>query len=197
MSDQCLKNKDLRGKFFDTLGSGHYDTAPMSRPGDPLLDADSLATAGTVIEREFRIADFARLADRLARPEGTATARFALSRIEGVATGELSVRATAELTCQRCLAPVRRVLESQSRLALVASDEAPVPADHEAVACDPQRLDLAALVEDELLLALPLIARHADGEACALAAAAAAQVASDEPAAMRRPFAGLKDLLKN
>lgn len=192
-----MKNKDLRDKFFDTPGGGHYDTAPMSRPGDPLLDAESLATAGSVIEREFRVADFARLADRLARSEGTATARLALARIEGVAAGKLSIRATAELTCQRCLAPVRRELESESRLAFVPSDEMPVPAEHEAVACDPHRLDLAALVEDELLLALPLIARHAEGEACALPLGTAAQEVKDEPAPTRRPFAGLKDLLKH
>lgn len=192
-----MKNKDLRDKFFDTPGSGHYDTAPMSRPGEPLLDAESLATAGKVVEREFRIAEFARLADRLARPEGTATVRLALSRIEGVAAGELDLRTTVLLTCQRCLAPLRRVLESASRLAFVASDQVPVPAEYEAVTCDPHRLDLAALVEDELLLALPLIARHAPGEACALPDAAAAQAVEDGPAATRRPFAGLKDLLKH
>lgn len=192
-----MKNKDLRDKFFDTPGIGHYDTAPMSRPGEPLLDAESLATAGRVVEREFRIAEFARLADRLARAEGTATVRLALSRIEGVAAGELGVQASVLLTCQRCLGPLRRVLESTSRLAFVASDEVPVPAEREAVACDPHRLDLAALVEDELLLALPLIARHAPGEACTLPDAAAAQVVTDEPGATRRPFAGLKDLLKH
>lgn len=169
----------------------------MSRPGERLLDAESLAATGTVVDREFRLAEFARLADRLARPEGTAIVRLALTRIEGVAAGTLAVRATVELTCQRCLAPLRRVLESDSRLAFVASDEAPVPAGYEAAACDPQRMDLAALVEDELLLALPLIARHTPGEACALPEAAAAQVMQDGPAATRRPFAGLKDLLKH
>ncbi|MBX3704550.1 MAG: DUF177 domain-containing protein [Steroidobacteraceae bacterium] len=169
----------------------------MPRPGDPLLDAQSLAAAGAVIEREFRIADFARLAERLAGPEGMATARLALSRIEGVAVGDLRVEATAELTCQRCLAPLQRVLESASRLAFVASDEVPVPADLEAVACDPQRLDLAALVEDELLLALPLIARHAEGEVCTLPDAAASQAEEGGRSATRRPFAGLKELLKH
>lgn len=197
MGDQCLKNKDLRSKFFDTPGAGHYHTAPMSRPGHPLLDAESLAATGTVIEREYRVADFARLADRLARPEGKATARLALSRIDGIAAGELRVRATAELTCQRCLAPVRRTVESASRLAFVASDEAAVPADLEAVACDPRQVDLAALVEDELLLALPLIARHAEGEVCMQPQGAAMPAAADEATPMRRPFAALKDLLKH
>jgi uncharacterized metal-binding protein YceD (DUF177 family) len=49
-------------------------------------------------------------------------------------------------------------------------------------------------VEDELLLALPLISRHAAGEACELPQAQAARTAGRDT---RRPFAGLKDLLKN
>ncbi len=168
----------------------------MSRPGDRLLDAESAATAGSIIEREFRIADFARLADRLARPAGTANARLALARVDGIATGQLQVRAVAELSCQRCLGPVRRTLESQSALAFVADQASPVPEGREAVAGDPRRVDLAGLVEDELLLALPLIARHAAGEACELpkAPAQAADAAAPET---RRPFAGLKELLKN
>ncbi len=200
MDDQCLKNKGLRDKDFDTPGSGLYDTAPMPRPGDPLLDAEHLAAAGWVVEREFRIADFERLADRLARPEGTATVRLALSRTGGVAAGDLKVRATVDLRCERCLAPMRRQLESESRLAFVESDEAPAPQEREAIAGDPRRLDLAALVEDELLLSLPLIARHEVSEACTLpdgAVAAVVAEAVEAPAALRRPFAGLKDLLKS
>lgn len=195
-----MKNKDLRDKFFDTPGSALYDTAPMPRPGHALLDAENLAAAGTVIEREFRIADFARLADRLVRPEGTVAARLALSRIEGIAVGDLTVRTRVWLRCQRCLAPLRLPLESEARLAFVTSEAVPVPADCEAVTGDARRLDLAALVEDELLLALPLIARHAEGEDCPLPEAAARAPAAPAPAGagtMRRPFAGLKDLLKH
>lgn len=194
MGDPRLKNKDLRRPRFDTPGAGHYHTAPMSRPGDRLLDAESAATAGAVIEREFRIADFARLADRLARPDGMANVRMALSRIDGMAMGQLSVRASAQLTCQRCLGPLRRTLESESALAFVADEDTPVPEGREAVAGDARRVDLAALVEEELLLALPLIARHAAGEACELPNTQPARMAAQPT---RRPFAGLKDLLKN
>jgi uncharacterized protein len=200
-SHQCLKNKGLRKRFFDTPQPGHYDTAPMPRPREPLLDAENLATAGSVVEQEYEVERFARLADRLARPEGKASVRLRLSRIDNLAAGELQLRAMVELVCQRCLSPVRRVVESESRLAFVPSDDVPAPSGYEAVACDPRRLDLAALVEDELLLALPHVARHAPGENCALPAGAsgpAAAAAPDTPAGtMRRPFAGLKDLLKH
>ncbi|MGQ0428876.1 MAG: YceD family protein [Gammaproteobacteria bacterium] len=172
----------------------------MSRPGDPLLDAEHAAATGSVIEREYQLADLLRLANRLARPEGSAHACITLAMAVGVATARLRVRATADLTCQRCLQPVRRVLESEAQFAFVASDEATPPEGREAIVGDPRRVDLAALVEDELLLALPLIARHAAGEACELPgsgpAPAVAEAEHAQPA-MRRPFAGLKDLMKH
>ena len=168
----------------------------MSRASQEPLDASNLAAAATVVEREFRLADFTRLVDRLAAPEGVARARIVWRSIGGVPTGQLEVRAEALLTCQRCLGPMRRVLESASQLAFIEHEDAPVPAEHEAIPGDPHEVDLAGLVEDELLLSLPLIAIHDAGEECA------SQVASDADAGppaqeMRRPFAGLKELLKH
>ena len=171
----------------------------MPRVSQEPLDALNLAAAATVVERDFRLADFTRLTDRLATSDGVARARMAWRSIGGVPTGELEVYADALLTCQRCLGPMRRDLQSASQLAFVEREDAPVPADHEAIAGDPHEIDLAGLVEDELLLSLPLIAIHGAGEECR---AQASQVASDRDAGppaqeMRRPFAGLKDLLKH
>ena len=163
------------------------------------LDALNLAAAATVVEREFRLADFSRLVDRLVAPDGVVEARMAMRSAGGVPTGELEVRAEALLTCQRCLGPMRRTLQSTSRLAFVEREDAPVPADHEAIPGDPRRVDLAELVEDELLLSLPLIPIHGAGEKCT---AQGSQVTHDMSAGppsqeMRRPFAGLKELLKH
>jgi len=167
-------------------------------PKEP-LDALNLAAAAVVVEREFRLADFTRLADRLLAPDGMAAARIAMGSAGGVPTGELEVRAEALLTCQRCLGPMRRTLRSTSQLAFVERDDAPIPAEYEAIPGDPRKVDLAELVEDELLLALPLIPMHGAGEQCR---AQEPQPAPDRGAGptsqeMRRPFAGLKDLLKH
>ena len=80
---------------------------------------------------------------------------------------------------------------------MFAEQDAPeLPEGYEAVGGDPRKLDLAALVEDELLLGLPIIPQHEAGEACELPAAVAAAPEAGAPE-MRRPFAGLKDLLKH
>jgi uncharacterized protein len=114
---------------------------------------------------------------------------------DGFAAAALKVEAGVVLTCQRCLGPVRRRLKSTSRV-VFAPESAPVlPADHEAVGGDPEKLDLAGLVEDELLLSLPLVPRHTPAEECN--APGIATKPQPEGQEMRRPFAGLKDLLKH
>ncbi|MGH8242276.1 MAG: YceD family protein [Steroidobacteraceae bacterium] len=162
---------------------------------DPPLNALGLAATGAVVERQYPIGGFARLADRLADASGSAQVRLELALFDGTPVGRLELRAPVSLICQRCLGPLRRELVSESRLAFVAGDDAEVPAEYEAVAGDARRIDLAALVEDELLLSLPLIVQHAPEEDCSPQGA----VAESRPVApeMRRPFAGLKDLLKH
>ena len=199
MLDQCLKNNDLRRICFDTPDRGHYHTAPMPTPREQPLDVLDLAASGKVVERQFAVAAFGRLGDRLAEPGGSAQVRLVLGMNDGTPTGVLRLQAGVILECQRCLRPVRRTVESESQLAFVAQEDALLPADHEPVVGDPRRVDLAALVEEELLLAVPLIARHAPGEECGLPAQAGSRESEPAPAAqeMRRPFAGLKDLMKH
>ena len=194
-----LQNNDLRREFFDTPVPGHYDTAPMSMPPDRPLDALGLARNAARVERMFEVAGFARLRDRLAEPAGTAMARAEFGLRGRWPVARLAVTADVVLTCQRCLGRVRRSLSSESQLAFADEGTTELPDGFEAVGGDPRKLDLAALVEDELLLALPIIPQHEAGDACELPATSAAAVAGPQAEApeMRRPFAGLKDLLKH
>jgi uncharacterized metal-binding protein YceD (DUF177 family) len=83
-----------------------------------------------------------------------------------------------------------------ARLAFAPEETPGLPADFEAAGCEPSDVDLKALVEDELLLSLPLIAQHGPEEPCDLPAGATPSPNEAPPPGMRRPFAGLKDLLK-
>ena len=77
----------------------------------------------------------------------------------------LMVGADTEVTleCQRCLQPMRVPLHAERRIFFVEGEEAAAALDAESdddvLALTPA-LDLADLVEDELLLALPLVPRH-------------------------------------
>jgi uncharacterized protein len=167
----------------------------MSMPPGRPLDAVGLARSAARVEREFEVAGFARLRDRLAQPGGKAlaTAEFGLQGRWPVA--RLAVKAEVVLACQRCLRPMRRALASESQLVFAEEGEPELPEGYDAVGGDPRKLDLAALVEDELLLALPIIPQHEAGEPCELPRAGA--VTEEDAPEMRRPFAGLKDLLKH
>jgi uncharacterized protein len=193
-----LKNNGLRRGFFDTPVAGHYDTAPMSTSADRPLDALGLARSTAHVEREFEVADFVRLRDRLAEPTGSATVRADFGQQGRWPVARLEVAGDVVLTCQRCLGPMRRKLVSEAKLVFADEGAPELPDGYEAVGGDPRKLDLAALVEDELLLAVPIIPQHDPDEACELPdAAAATDEQGAEAAQMRRPFAGLKDLLKH
>jgi uncharacterized protein len=166
----------------------------MPTPPDRPFDAQGLARSGAVVEREFPIAGFARLRDRLADPAGAAAVRAEFRLLNGFTAAALTVEAGVVLTCQRCLGPVRHRLESMSQLVFAPEETPELPSDYEVIGGDPQKVDLAALVEDELLLSLPLITQHATAEECI--APGVATRAQPEAQEMRRPFAGLKDLLK-
>lgn len=169
----------------------------MSTPPERPLDAVGLARSGTQVEREFPVAIFARLLDRLAEPTGQVKAVAAFRQAGEWPAARLAVNAEVVMTCQRCLGPVRRTLVSKSELVFAGEGTQGLPEGSETVSGDPHRLDFAALVEEELLLALPIIPQHEAGEACALPAGEGDDTDTADTAEMRRPFAGLKDLLKH
>jgi uncharacterized protein len=197
MAVQCLKNKDLRNGSFDTPGDAHYHTAPMSMPSERPLDAVELARSEARVEREFQVAAFDRLLDRLAEPAGHVNARAQFRQAGRWPAARLAVTAEVVLTCQRCLGPMRRALASEAEVVFAEEGAPGLPEGSETVGGDPHRLDFAALVEDELLLALPIIPQHDAGEACTLPTGEGDEIDASDTAQMRRPFAGLKDLLKH
>lgn len=75
----------------------------------------------------------------------------------------LRARAPIELECQRCLAPVRYELEVDRHFLFVHGEEAAARLDEESeddVLALTRALDLPELIEDELLLTMPLVPRH-------------------------------------
>lgn len=102
------------------------------------------------------------------------------------------------MTCQRCLEPVSCVVTAQVHLALVWSeDEIQVlPERYDPWLVTEEKMPLATLLEEELLLALPLVATH---EQCPTRLPEGAEPeggASDETSAEKadNPFAVLASL---
>ncbi len=78
-----------------------------------------------------------------------------------------TVSAVVDLQCQRCLTAYRDELDGDFSLALVYNDEMAkaLPAHLDSLLLLPDEpLDIADIVEDELLLCLPMHAMHPEGE---------------------------------
>lgn len=103
----------------------------------------------------------------------------------------LHAQADLPLACQRCLGPMTASLTIERRYQFVASEEAAQALDaeveHEVLAIT-RELDLHALLEDELLLDLPLVPRHA---VCPQPLPLADEASAATP---EGPFAGLAAL---
>jgi len=161
------------------------------------IDASICAHSGTTVERRFTAADLPRLRDAGALEGSQLTARLAFSQFEGRVAIDGELHGTLVLPCQRCMKPFDLPVSEQFRLIIVrdAEELEQEPGGYEAVLADPSRLDLQPLVEDQALLALPLVSKHA-AEDCHAQAIAAESEAADEAEPTQRPFGNLRDLMR-
>lgn len=108
----------------------------------------------------------------------------------------LQIDATVPLTCQRCLGPVDVALAVDRAFRFVADEETAAAQDDDAeedLLVISRDFDLAALVEDEVLMALPLVPMH---ETCPVHVklAVADEAFGADATARPHPFAALARL---
>ena len=184
-----FKNNDLHRNRFDRGGNGPYYTRPMASGLSDRVDCARLADDGVVLERQYPLSELPRLQDLLADARGSVKARFAFARVgDGRAGASVAVQADPQLICQRCLKGFAFKVAADSEIEF-ASSEADAPADspREIYLMDGGSVSLRELAEEELLLALPLVAVCNTPESCGRAPAIETK---------SRPFAALQDLLK-
>lgn len=153
------------------------------------VDCARLAQEATVLRREYSLGELSRLQDLLADAQGSVQARFAFMTLEtGRAGATVEVRAAPHLVCQRCLHAFAFAVQADSEIEF-ANSEAQAPADsqREIYLMDDGTVSLRDLAEEELLLALPIVAACSTPETCGRAPSAGER---------SRPFAVLQDLLK-
>jgi len=134
------------------------------------LDVEAFAKADASIEGTWAIAQLKRLASSTVAPAETGPIAWrARGERRAVRGGQpqawLHVEAKAQmmLECQRCLAPVAADVEAQRSFLFVHGEETAAELDVDSeddVLALTRSLDLRELIEDELLLALPLVPRH-------------------------------------
>ncbi|TPW18792.1 MAG: hypothetical protein FD130_3 [Halothiobacillaceae bacterium] len=160
-------------------------------------DLFALSKRGANFAGRITVALMARLRSLLASDEGDVEVELHFATDEaGCRYVAGSARGSVELQCQRCLERMVYPLDHTFSLALIRSqeEEQQVPAHYEPLIVESEAVSLLELVEDELILALPIIARHAEGS-CSLAVASDnARVVTGAEEGKRRPFAVLVGL---
>ena len=156
----------------------------------PTIDGFEFARHGRELRGDWPVADLPRLQDVVRSTSGAVA--WSLKGVRdamGRPALAVAVEGTLALTCQRCLETLEHRFRSESVLVLAhteaEADADPVEAEGpECIVAGPE-MPVRDLVEDEVLLALPLAARH---ERCDGAA-------GEGRAKTNKPFAGLKGLL--
>src|SRR5690606_15172890 len=131
------------------------------------IDPQRIFANNDSISSEIPLGNFKRLQVYLSDEAGTVHARLTFGfddsgrrRIHGTLSSQVCVR------CERCLENM--LLDIHADLdVLVVSSEAEaraLPAGTESVVADEEGLDLQAIVEDELILSLPIVAYHENAQ---------------------------------
>ncbi|MBV1789893.1 DUF177 domain-containing protein [Marinobacterium sp. D7] len=161
------------------------------------VDPRKLAEREAKIEGVADVSAMPRLVSLLANDSGEVQVELSfavdeqrLRTVSGSASGSVM------LTCQRCLEPVSVDVEAEVNLAMVLNEEQAknLPRYYDPLIVEAEDVELLSLIEDELILSLPLVAYHDD---CSVQtsfgdADEAARTQKDKP----NPFSVLAELKK-
>jgi uncharacterized protein len=169
------------------------------------MNVDAFARGSEKIAGDERLARFDRLLNETLGLGAEAPVSYTAQgevRHEGEAGEEVWLHVTAQvvlpLTCQRCLGPVEMPVSAERSFRFVATEALAEALDEESeedVLVTSRDFNLLDLIEDELLMALPVVPKH---DVCPVVVQL--QVADadfvDEPAEKPNPFAVLGQLKK-
>ncbi|MBD1588892.1 YceD family protein [Pseudomonas typographi] len=169
---------------------------------DPIplhVDPRKLADRNATLEGSVPLADLPRLCDPLSDSVGTVQAGFVFDRDEDrtvVIHSDLSTE--VQMVCQRCLEPVTLPIHSECTYAVVklGANTQSLPTGYEVLELGEDPLDLRDLLEDELLLALPIVPAH-HPEECQPPAGANAPESGAAEVQRPNPFSVLAQLKRD
>lgn len=169
------------------------------------LNIEAFAQEGKPLIAITPLSNLERLAQELhgLQPDLTINWRATGELRPGSAAGDevwlrLEAKTSLPLTCQRCMGAVATALEIDQWYRFVASEDIAMAEDDQSeedlLVLAPQ-FDLLALLEDELLMALPLVPMHDTCPVAPVFSAGEGELAVQEDA-KPHPFAALAQLKK-
>ncbi len=127
------------------------------------LDPFKYADQNKILEGEIALNLMPRLTDLLVDTHGKVKVELEFDRDPQrlrILKGKL--QSTLNLVCQRCLNPVMQEVSSEFTLGIVFNDEQAqnLPRTYEPLLIEDEKLVVLDLVEEELILSLPMFAYH-------------------------------------
>lgn len=148
------------------------------------------------LEGSLKIASLTRLSASLLKDEGEVSARLDFDRgADRRANVHGSLDADLVMLCQRCMSEMIHHAHVELALQLVPAEYA-ADSEEEAVEYSDDQLQVHELIEDEMILALPLVPMHENAQDCEQSEVPQSYLRHDE-VSERNPFAALKQLKLN
>ncbi len=143
------------------MGGEHYICPLMSSALPVVVDAWRMVTSGRIFEGRLPLASMSRLGESLAGRDGDCEYRVEFGRDEfGVAYVDIQADVALPLICQRTLECFELPVRIEQRMGLIRdeAEEPALPPGYEPVLLSEDgRLHPADLIEDELILAMPVV----------------------------------------
>jgi uncharacterized protein len=146
------------------------------------------------IQGYYPLAKLTRLTETLLGSEGHVSAKLEFGHSVGFACLKARASATLLVKCQRCLQPMEAEVTGSFKFALLYSEEDfdLLPEEFEPYLLEGEEQSIIDLIEDELLLSLPMVLVHK--EACSdFMTSQAKKIKAKKEAS--HPFAALKVLM--
>ncbi len=168
------------------------------------VDPFRLVEQGRIFEGRIPLSDFPRLKDQLFKGENDDQSGDSLVVVNleftrtdtrlPVVRGKIS--SELQMTCQRCLKGKDEFFETELEVVLVSSDAQAdkLQEGFDTWLVEEQQIFLRDFIEDEILLALPLVIAHDECDAARELIEALPEDEIDEAQEESNPFAALKDL---
>jgi uncharacterized protein len=147
------------------------------------LDPFKYADQNKILEGEIALHLMPRLAGMLVDTNGRVKVELEFDRDpQRLRILKGALRTTVNLMCQRCLQPVATDIESDFTLGIVYDDEQAqnLPRAYEPLLIEDEKMVLLDVVEEELILSLPMFAYHTDCDAEDYQKADESEFASEE-----------------
>ena len=141
----------------------------LMSPDLPLtIEPKRLARKGEIVAGQYAIDEMQRLGGLLHDQSGQVTFRLEFTHDDEKKTSFImgNIHAVVNIVCQRCLGPMPFTIDNQIYLGIIREqdDEYELPDGCEPLIASDESVNLASLIEDEVILALPIVTMHDEKE---------------------------------